>query len=176
MAKKRTSKRSSRKRKSNNSAIVVIMVVVIIALLSFFITYFIINDAQSAKVVKSSTVENITETVVEKTEVKPETGDSEVLTAIDGTWVSNNDGAMLTIHGKNFTIELPSVDSPQKTKGTIIYNDNNVTFLYSSAKTECGIKPGEYKYEINDDEIFFNVVNDDCKLRAKQLECGWFRL
>lgn len=175
MAKKRTSKRSSVKRKSNNSAIVVILVVVIIALLSLFITHFIMNDNQEGRELASSTTENITETVAEKT-VATEIPDAKVVSPIEGTWVSNNDGAMLTIVGKNFTIELPSVDSPQKTKGTINYNDNNITFLYSSAKNECGTKPGEYKYQISSDEIYFTVINDDCKVRAEQLGCGWFRL
>ena len=183
MAKKRTAKRRSSKKKTGNSFAVIILIIVVLALLAFGITYVMTNDVSvddyfSLKSEKTEIEAKKNDNKVNDTKTEKVVKEQNVSVAgvLEGTWVSNNDGAMLTINGKEFTIEQPSVDSPQKIKGTVVYGKNTITFINNNEKSDCGIRPGEYSFVVDNDGVTFSLINDTCKSRAIQLECNWFQL
>ncbi len=174
MAKKRTAKRRASNRKSNNSFVVVGLVIIVLALIAFIITYFIMSDEKVDKDVLSQTE---TQEIVKKDgKSVDKENDLNISELLEGTWVSNNDGAMLTIKGRDFTIELPSVDNPEKTNGKVVYTKANITFVNTDKDNDCGIKPGEYEFIMRNGEVTFIVVKDDCKSRVTQMSSSWFKL
>lgn len=165
MAKRKTTKRG---KKNNNSFMIFFFVVIILAILSFAVSYFVIQA-------DSSEMEKIVQT--ENVNTDPEPVSTIVSNALEGTWASYNDGAMLTVRGQNFTIELPSVESSVIASGKILVKDNKVTFVYTNQDSGCGIKPGEYVFTFDsDDEFTFKVVDDSCKSRKDQLSATWFKI
>ena len=99
------------------------------------------------------------------------------VSVIDGTWVSNYDGAMLTISGSSFTMELPGVDESGKIKGNVAYEENIVTFVYESGSSTCKGTEGHYLYSIDKNgELFFKLIKDVCESRKERMTATWFRL
>ncbi len=163
MAKRKYNRRSSKK---NNSLKVFFVIVIIIALLAFVISYLVMQTESKAD-------KNITD----KQETKSSTIVSLDKHTLEGTWASYDDGAMLTIKGRNFSIEQPSVDSPVVVSGRIVIKDSQATFVYTTQDSECGIKPGvyEFKFEGND-EVKFTKVDDHCGSRNDRLSATWFKV
>lgn len=97
------------------------------------------------------------------------------ITSLEGTWVSNYDGKMLTISGLNVALESPSVDESGKISGSISIEDNIVTFMYKSGI--CKNMEGHYLYSINEDgELFFKLIKDSCENRIEIMTMTWFKL
>ncbi len=169
-------KRRSTRRKANNSNsfMIFFIIVIVLAVLSFVITYYVTKtfDSVDKDVVNIQKTEATTEEVTE--EVAKESTEKYVL---EGTWASYNDGAMLTIRGRSFTIELPSVESTIVASGKIVIVGNTVTFVYTNQDSDCGIKPGKYEFVIeSDDEVTFSEIDDTCSSRKIQLIATWFRV
>ena len=163
MAKRKSSKRSKKK---NNSFLIFFIVVIIIAIISFAITY-VVNQSDSGMINEGLKVE---EKVAQK-EISKSTG------PLDGTWASYNNGAMLTIIGRNFTIELPNVDATVIASGTVVIKDNVITFIDTSDFSQCKIKSGNYNFSIGGkDEVTFTKIEDSCDSRAVEIEATWFKV
>jgi len=167
---KRKSKRS--KRKSNNSFTVFFIVVVIIAILAFVITYLVMESDKDEVIPVATEQEKQKETV--NTNTANQVAPSEEL---QGTWASYNDGAMLTISGRNYTIELPNVEGTLLEKGTIRIMKGKITFVDTDDDSDCSISPGVYGYKLNSEgEITFEQIDDICKSRSIRLSATWFRV
>ena len=94
-----------------------------------------------------------------------------------GTWVSNYDGAILTLKRFEFTLEMPSVDQKTTIKGELSVVKNVLTFVYTSGSETCRGVEGHYQYTLEDNgDIFFKRIKDKCKSRAERMEVSWFRL
>ena len=161
-------KRKSRKKrnKNNRSFTIFFIIVIIIAILSFAITYFVTQSDSEALVDAAKVEKEVTTpmTVIQKS-------------SLEGTWASYNDGAMLTIIGLTFTIELPNVEGTIIASGKIVVNDNIITFINTSEKSDCNVKPGIYSFSIQDDnDLTFMKVEDNCKSRIAQIEASWFKV
>ena len=136
------------------------------------ISYYLTNnDSQEIKDWVANK-EN-TEMVLEKEVQKPKAIEK---TPLEGSWVSNYDGAILTFTGLDFVVELPSVDSPEKISGKIAIEKTIVTFYYTNGKKSCIDVEGHYQFSFDKDEIFFKVIKDQCASRKERMTATWFRL
>lgn len=161
---KRKNKR--RKTKNSNSFMIFFIIVIVLAMLSFIITYLVTQTEATTDENAANNQE--TEITTEKITEKPK---------LEGTWASYNDGAMLTIKGQDFTIELPSVESAIVASGKIVIKDKTVTFVYTFQASDCGIKPGVYEFRFkNSDEVTLKKIDDTCNARSEQLSATWFRV
>lgn len=177
--KKRRARRSTSKKGDNKSFAVFFIVVVITALLAFAITYIVMNSGETAQ------VEDKVATGIERDKAASKNDETAKMANegpriqkanIDGTWVSENDGAMLTIKGRDYTIELPNVDGTIVGKGTIVALKHQVTFVNTSEDSDCTVSPGVYNYELGDNTITFQKVDDKCKSRINRLTAIWFKI
>ena len=100
----------------------------------------------------------------------------DIKTTIEGTWVSNYDGAILGINGLTFSLDLPSVDAPKTIKGVISVEQNLVTFNDGSGNSNCRNMEGHYKFRIENDEISFELIKDPCESRKERMTMSWFKL
>ncbi len=157
---------NSRKKKKNNSFSTFLIIVIILALLSFAVSYFILQT-------DNEVINTITKTENKTEQKKPKSTASKH--ALNGTWASYNDGAMLTITGTQFSIELPSVESTVVASGKILFDKNQVTFIYNNGSA-CGNKPGVYQFIIEGEDVTFVKVRDNCESRAEQIIATWFKV
>jgi mannitol-specific phosphotransferase system IIBC component len=160
-----------RKSKGNNSTLMMISVLIILAIISVVIAWFVLYSDET----KTESTETVTsEQVEEKEEVRQENKD--VKTALEGTWVSNYDGAMLTVKGLDFTLDQPSVDGSGQIKGTLKIDNANVTFSNTNGIEKCIGKKGQYSFSFEKDELNLKLIKDPCESRAEKMAAGWFRL
>ena len=157
---------NSRKKKKNNSFSTFLIIVIILALLSFAVSYFILQTDNEA-------INTVTKTENKTEQKKPKSAVTKH--ALNGTWASYNDGAMLTITGTQFSIELPSVESTVVASGKILFDKNQVTFIYNNGSA-CGNKPGVYQFIIEGEDVTFVKVRDNCESRAEQIIATWFKV
>ena len=166
-----TKRKSKRKSSSNNSMVMLVAIVIILAIISIVTAYFILNNDEQIEA-----IETITEIVkTDDNSLKTEK-QTVVKTPIEGTWVSNYDGAMLTISGTTFAIELPSVDASGKVKGNISVEKTIVTFTNTTGLKACIGKKGHYNYSFENDELILTLIKDPCESRLERMTETWFRL
>ncbi len=166
-----TKKRKSRKKPSaNNSMLMLIAIVAILAIVSVVVAYFVLDNDNN------ETIETITE-IIQTDDNSLRTEEQKTIkTPIEGTWVSNYDGAMLTISGTTFSLELPSVDASGNVKGSIAVENTIVTFSNTTGTKTCIGKEGHYNYSFEDDELMLNKIKDPCDRRSERMTESWFRL
>ncbi len=159
-------RRSKSPRKKKNSFTIFFIIVIILALLSFAISYFVTQTEDKA-------VGNITNSEEVSTVLKHSTTKSN----LEGTWASYADGAMLTITGQRFSIELPSVENTIIATGKITVVGNIVTFIYTNNDSVCGTDKGVYKFKVQGtDEVTFEKISDNCDIRVAQIAVSWFKV
>jgi uncharacterized ion transporter superfamily protein YfcC len=152
------------KQQNKNSLITIIVVIVVLAAVSI-ITGWYFSDKNSEK----NTTPDKEQTA--QTETKKQDA---LKTPIEGTWVSNYDGAMLSITGLSFCLDLASVDKSVTIKGTILVKDDLVTLINKNGI--CKDVQGQYKFTIKGKDLTFSLVNDKCASRKERMTAGWFRL
>jgi flagellar basal body-associated protein FliL len=161
-----------RKRKSEvrkNPLMLLILIVALLGILSVVMAYFILNGDEEKQ---ATPAETTTETQQDEEEpvmaVEP---------AYTGTWVSNYDGAILTLNRTSFTLEMPSVDKKTPVKGELTVAKDVLTFVYTSGSESCRGVAGQYRFKLEDSgDIFFKLINDSCQSRKSRMEVSWFRL
>lgn len=168
MAKKR---KSRKKPNRNNTTITLVMIIILLATISVVTAYFMLDDEDKPS---QDLIENLTQTTT--TEVNEKNTESKITTPIDGTWVSNYDGAMLTISGNTFSIEMPSVDASSKVKGSLAVEETIVSFSNTSGNKACIGKEGHYNFSFIDGELMLNKIKDPCESRAQRMSETWFKL
>lgn len=163
MAKRKYKRRSSNR---NNPVLVFLIIVIGLVILSFAISYFVTQ-------MESGDDENITN----KQETESTKRGTIAKNNLEGTWASYNNGAMLTINGRNFSIEQPSVESLLVVRGKIVIKEGTVTFIYTTQDSKCGIKPGIYEFKFEgSDEFKLTKIDDSCSSRITQLVASWFKV
>ena len=163
--------RKRKKRKSadkNNQLFVFLAIIIFIAIISMVAAYFFMDNEP----------ENITDVpTIENQVTEQPTQELASVAQIEGTWVSNYDGAMLTISGFSFSIELSGVDAASKMTGTLSVEGNIVTFVFASVNEACKNIEGHYLYSIEDNgELFFKLIKDSCASRRERMSATWFKL
>lgn len=167
MAVKQRKKRPVKAKK--NPLMMFMVFVILLAILSVGIAYFVLNYTEEEQSVSSET-----------TEVSHQEEEDPIITIepmYTGTWVSNYDGAMLTLDRFSFTLEMPSVDNQVEIKGELAVVKNVLTFVYTSGSATCRGEEGHYQFALEDNgDIFFNLIKDNCKSRKERMTMSWFRL
>jgi len=162
----KTAKTKKRNKRGNHKTLIILLIVfATIAVASMVISYFITDDNPS---IFSQKTEQSDESKVEELQ--------NIKTLVEGTWVSNYDGAILTITGLSFTIENPGVDNRTKTSGNLAIEQNLVTFINSGGELVCKDIEGHYQFTFEKDEVSFKLIKDNCESRIERMTASWFRL
>lgn len=152
-------KRSRKAAGKNNNLLIFFAIVLILAIISVVAAYYLSGEDSNSIHAK------INETEEASKEVTP----------LEGTWVSNYDGTMLTIEGRDITFESPSVDESSKVTGVIAVEENIVTF--NDKIGSCKNIEGHYLYSIDaKGELFFKLIKDSCPKRLETMTVSWFKL
>ncbi len=163
MAKRKYNKK---KKQSKNSFVIFFTIVIVLAILSYVITYLVIDTDSNSEVVNTVEPEKVDKTEI----VQPKV-------SLDGTWVSYDDGAMLTITGRKYTIELPNVESSVVASGSIVIGNDKITFVNTNQDSECSITPGVYNFKLDvKEELTLKKESDNCKGRSERMEATWFKV
>ena len=152
------------KKQNKNSLITIIIVIIVLAVVSIIAGWYF-SDQHKGKTSPQETVQT------EQTENKVQ---ETIKLPLEGTWVSNYDGAMLSITGLSFSLELASVDKSKIIKGTILVKDDLVTFINKNGI--CKDVQGQYKFSLKNNELTFKPVSDECASRKERMTASWFRL
>lgn len=166
MVAKSRKKRSTKAQKSPLNLFLLIFI--LLAVLSIVAAYFLLQEDEGV------------EAVVIETTTEAEQEEEPIITIeppYTGTWVSNYDGAILTLNRFSFAIEMPSVDQSTAIKGELASVKNVLTFVNASDSKTCPGEEGHYQYTFEDNgDIFFKLIKDNCKSRKERMEVSWFRL
>lgn len=145
-----------------------IVFILMLAVVSVIIAYFMLEDEKKQDEAPVQTTTEIQQEEEPVLTVEP---------AYTGTWVSNYDGAILTLDRFSFTLEMPSVDQKTAIKGELSVVKNVLTFVYTSGSESCRGEEGHYQYSLEDNgDLFFKLIKDNCKSRKERMEASWFRL
>ncbi len=103
--------------------------------------------------------------------------DDHINSLLNETWISNEDGSMLTIESNNtFTLDFPGVDENKTVKGNISLDGNKITFLTKDdSYLSPGIK-GTYEFKIKKGELHLILIEDKSKRRKRLFTKGWYKL
>lgn len=162
------SKKSKKKNSSPNRLWVVVAIVIVVAIITMTLSYFYLDDEKPDVLLIPPS---------EQQDANDRTTDASQATPIDGIWVSNYDGAILTLQGHSFTLELSGVDVSGKISGTLIVESNIVTFVNNPGANVCAGTEGHYLYTLEDNgDIFFKLFKDKCESRNERMTATWFKL
>ncbi len=156
--------RKSRKKKNENALWFVIIFLIILIASMFLGYYFTHKTDNNNKIVK-----HIISGISKKEKPLKPTAKNQ----IEGTWVSNYDGAMMEIHGSRFTLEIPSVNSSSIIKGKITFNGQSVSLVYTSGSQICKGIEGKYHYTLKDKNLIFKIIQDRCAGRSERMSAPW---
>lgn len=158
---------NKKRKKTSNYKPLVIIIIVLAAIIgaSMIISYFLTKEETH---IFTEEQEQVDEFKIEDLE--------SIKTPIEGTWVSNYDGAILTINGLTFSIDLPSVEQAVSVKGTMAVEQNLVTFNNTNGDETCRNTEGHYQFSFENDEISFKLIKDNCSSRKERMTASWFKL
>jgi len=166
MVAKSRKKRGTKAQKS--PLMLFLLIFILLAVLSAVIGYFILQEDKGEEAVA---IETTSETQQEEEPIIT------IEPPYTGTWVSNYDGAILTLNRFSYTIEMPSVDQNAAIKGELSVVKNVLTFVNASESKTCAGEEGHYQYTFEDNgELFLKLIKDNCKSRTERMETSWFRL
>ncbi len=148
------------------SLLTIFIVIIIIAILAAAVAYFLYGTRKTEQKIIEKTTTVTKKTIPEKQKVTAKS-------VLEGTWVSTNDGRMLTIHGISFTLELPSVSDHEIVKGTFRITGNKATIVYAGSKDKCAESPGTYSFKISRKSVIFTVIQDKCPGRKQIFSTTW---
>ena len=169
-----TRKRNTGKTKRSGDLLSILLVIVLLAVIAAITAYYLTKKPAHSK--KSQTEQLQTKKANENRKTQsPATGNSKATTVLEGTWVSQNDGALLEFHNNTFSLDLPSVDSHSYKKGIFSINGNLITLSYSNTNNACGTQKGIYTFKLSDGSLHLKAKKDDCKFRKQKLVATWDR-
>ncbi len=178
MAKKTISRRRKKTKKTNH-LLIFVMVIVILAAISLSVSYFILQDdsLKDFSPFENTSTERTEDAEASTPAITPDPVAVDKPTLLDGTWVSNYDGNIMTISGLSFTLESPSVSDASKLSGSLSIEKSIVTFTYTSGTKTCLQIEGHYQFLLEGrDEVFFELIKDNCSKRKDRMSQSWFKL
>ncbi len=162
-------RKSSKKNKGNINLSILLIIIALLAILSYALSFLFINDASGEQEMITQKPNRLTKDELPK-------GDVKIITPINGRWYSTYDGAILTIDGTSFSLEIPSVDEAKAVKGTLALTGNEVTLKYDNSSKTCAGIAGRYHWKLEgQDKLVFKLINDDCKARSERMNAEWER-
>ncbi len=159
----------SKKNKGTVNLFILLIIIALLAVISYVVSFLFINDASEEQQMITKRPNQLTEEELPDGEVK-------IITPINGRWYSTYDGAMLSVDGTSFTLEIPSVDASKIVNGTLSLSGDEVVFKYNESSKNCSGKPGKYYWKMQgQDKLVFKMINDDCSARAERMSSVWER-
>ena len=152
----------SSKKSNRKNLIILVFIILGIAVISIVAGWYLSDRNTDKPISEKNRQTNQT------TSEKP----ADIKTPIEGTWASKYDGAMLSITGLSFSLDLASVDKSVTIKGTILVKDDLVTFINKNGI--CKDVQGQYKFSLKNGELSFKPVSDECSSRKERMTAGWF--
>jgi len=93
------------------------------------------------------------------------------------TWISEIDGAMLTLKPNGcYSLDVPSVEEGKTVFGHYKLQGKQIIFVNHPSSGVCEGIEGAYRYTCSNGQITFKVLSDGCKSRKYYLSSGWFIL
>lgn len=178
MARKSKSRGRSKKKKTS-PILIFIFVIIALAAISMLLGYYLLQDDSDKGLKIFGNESNKLETITPEQPgtVLKEKPVEEKPTLLEGTWVSNYDGNIMTIHGLGYTLESPSVDHVTKITGRLSIEKNIITFVSQDGDELCENTEGHYLFTLQgSDEIFFKLIKDTCTKRKERMTLSWFKL
>jgi hypothetical protein len=162
-------RKSSKKNKASINLSILLIIIVLLAILSYALSFLFINDASDEQEIMVTKPNHLSESEVPK-------GDVKIITPINGVWYSTYDGAILSIDGTAFKLELPSVQESKVIKGTLSLAGKEVVFTYTENSQTCKGIPGRYHWETKgQNKIIFEIISDKCTSRTERMSALWER-
>jgi hypothetical protein len=162
------SPKNKKKKNRYNTFQIAVAIIIILAIIILIVGYFYVDEDKPDVLLVPST---------EQSRSDSNTGRESNTAIILGSWVSNYDGAILTLNNASFTLEQSGIDVGSKITGTLAIETNIVTFVYTTGNKACKGAEGHYLYTIEENgEIFFKLIKDPCESRKERMTATWFRL
>lgn len=194
-SKKKSPSRSKTKSSSKNKGgisiiktiIVVIVLFIVAAVMSYIYLHYFRNDKPSTQVTEieqtalspkeTQPLEDVTPKKSEKIEPNKteKTENQSSKTSIEGTWVSNLSGTMLTFKGDQYNIDFMGVESTKPFMGTFSISGNEIKFVNSKKNTICALEEGIYTFTFKGNNIIFTTKKDNCNKRSLALQSEWYK-
>ena len=162
-----TSARSASKKKKRQvpSISIIIIIIALLAILSYALSFLFIRDASESDVITTRRNQN----------EAPASGKG-TASPLNGNWYSTYDGAIMTINGNTFKLEMPGVDKNKVLSGMITWQGNKVEFVYNKTSETCGGDKGRYEWRMpTKDLLLFKKISDACTSRAERMTAPWDR-
>lgn len=169
-----TRKRNPGKNKNSGDLLSILLVVIVLAVIAAITAYYLTKKPVHSKKSQTEQPHN-QKTNGNKNTKSPAKENTVTTTVLEGTWVSQNDGALMEFHENNFSLDLPSVDSHSYKKGIFSIEGNQVTFSYSNINNACGKQKGIYTFKLSDGSLHLKAKKDACKFRKQKLVATWDR-
>lgn len=169
-----TKRKSSQKPDPQISLRNIIYVFIILAAIAALIAYYL--SKQDAKQKSDNTPPA---SQIQLNENKPAVISStptESKTAIEGNWVSDENGTMMEVHGNKFSLDSPSVDNHTYYEGSVSTSGNTVTFTFKGKNMPCPKQVGIYTFVIKDKQLILKIKEDSCTTRSAKLPGTWVHL
>lgn len=126
------------------------------------------KEEQKKETAKSEQSEPDKKEQTEVIDLKKEFKENQTLS---GCWLSNMQGASLTIDEYGYRIDFFGVDASKPMTGTYIIDGNHI--IFKSNDDVCKNEEGSYRITFNKKDFSLNCKNDDCKKRRNILESDW---
>ena len=169
---KKSPQKKTLRRKNNRNALWFIVIFLILLIASLFIGYYFTHKNSKEK---TETL-NQNKQVISTKKTSASLPKSTKTNILDGTWVSEYDGAIMEISGTHFTLEFPSVNSGEIIHGLLKTKEGTVHFLYQTGSNTCKGFMGKYNFELKNKNLIFNKISDKCKSRTDRMNSGWYAL
>jgi len=167
-------KRNTGKTKRSGDLLSILLVIILLAVIAAITAYYLTKKPVQSKQSQTEQLHNKKANENRKTQ-SPATGYPKATTVLEGTWVSQNDGALLEFHNHTFSLDLPSVDSHSYKKGTFSIEGNMITVSYSNTNNACGRQKGIYTFRLIGGSLHLKAKKDACKFRKQKLVATWDR-
>lgn len=155
----------------------VLVVLLLLAVIAFAASYVYLrkqNGDAAPKSIPSSKEQLMQTTSGENTKTESIASKAEK-TILEGTWVSTDNGAMLTFSADQYTIDFPSVEAVQPMKGSFLVKETMLELL-SSNDPKCISAIGRYSFTFKDGDLHLKLTDDSCLRRSNLLGAVWFKL
>jgi Ulp1 family protease len=184
----KTRSRSKKSKSILNSILLLLVVLLSLAAIAFAASYVYLRTSVKKNTenrIESIESESLNESAfTEKPEAELLASESDKAqknnlsqpSVLHGTWVSTENGAMLTVENSGFTIDFPSVEAIKPMKGTINVSKNSFVVVNKRDALTCPEIEGNYDFEFKGEDLIIKLKKDKCSQRASQLNASWFRL
>lgn len=152
-----------------------LVVVLILVFIAYVASYVFLRSSSTVPPVKKELRADDTSNADISSESRTPTNNQFVVSVLDGTWVSTENGALFTIDRGGYTLEVPSVENTDPLKGNILVTDFRIELVGASTSVCAGIS-GIYSFQLHEDEIMLALQADSCIRRSQLLEGKWFKL